>query len=479
MSSVALGEFNSLAQGVCRGTGVGDPSAIVSTNVWESDIRMRPGPRLMASQELLDEIWDGTSPPDVVIDAYFRRRRYAGSGDRRAIKDLVYNILRRRAKLDWWIARIGIGLSPSARTRLIADLAMSDRSAPEQIASWFSGAKHFPPALDSLECELADALYGRPLIHPDMPRPVAFEYPAWMDRSLSALWGDRLEEEIAGLNERAPVDLRVNTLKTSREAAQTALSEVCIEAHPTPFSPLGLRVDGHPRLGGTAAFKKGLVEIQDEGSQLLSFLVGAGPGMTVVDYCAGAGGKTLAMAATMGRDGALAGKLYACDMSAKRMEPLQSRIKRAGAFGVKRQTIAATDDNWVAENAGRVDRVLADVPCTGTGTWRREVNAKWRYQPADLDALCEDQRSILGAASTLVKTGGRLVYATCSLLQEENEQQVTWFLANFPNFSALSIDQVWRETIGGRPPPAGPGLRLSPASTGTDGFFCAVLERQN
>ena len=145
------------------------------------DIRMRPGPRLMASQELLDEIWGGTSPPDVVIDAYFRRRRYAGSGDRRAIKDLVYNILRRRAKLDWWIARIGIGLSPSARTRLIADLAMSDRSAPEQIASWFSGAKHFPSALDSLECELADALYGRPLMHPDMPRPVAFEYPAWMD----------------------------------------------------------------------------------------------------------------------------------------------------------------------------------------------------------------------------------------------------------------------------------------------------------
>ena len=161
------------------------------------------------------------------------------------------------------------------------------------------------------------------------------------------------------------------------------------------------------------------------------------------------------------------------------MGHMQSRIKRAGAFGVKRRTIAATHDNWVFENAGRADRVLADVPCTGTGAWRRDVNSKWRYQLTDLDAICEDQRSILGAASTLVKIGGRIVYATCSLLQEENEQQVAWFLANFPNFSALSIEQVWRETIGGSPPLAGPGLRLSPASTGTDGFFCAVLERQN
>ena len=440
---------------------------------------MTPGSRLIASQELLDEIWSVTLPPDVVIDIYFRRRRYAGSKDRRAIKDRVFNILRRREKLDWWIARTGVGLSSSARTRLIADLAISDRSTVDQIAGWFSGAQHLQQALDDVERKLAGALYGQPLQHQDMPRPVAFEYPEWMDQSLSALWGNRLEEEITALNERAPIDLRINTLKTSPEAARAALAEAGIEVHPTPFSPVGLRVGGHPRLGGTAAFKKGLVEIQDEGSQLLSFLVGAGPGMTVVDYCAGAGGKTLAMAATMTRDGALAGRLYACDISANRMERMQSRIKRAGAFGVKRRTIAATDDNWVAENAGRADRVLVDVPCTGTGTWRRDVNAKWRHQPTDLDALCDDQKSILGAASKLLKIGGRLVYATCSFLQEENEQQVEWFLANFSNFSTLAMDEIWRETIGGKPPSAGAGLRLSPASTGTDGFFCAVLERQN
>ena len=439
---------------------------------------MTPGSRLLASQELLDEIENVTLPPDVVIDIYFRRRRYAGSGDRRAIKDRVYNILRRREKLDWWIKRTDIGLSPSTRTRLIADLAMSDRSAADQIAGWFSGAKYSLQALDCVERELADALCGRPLQHEDMPRPVAFEYPDWMDRSLSALLGNRLEAEIVALNERAPVDLRINTLKTSPEAARVALEEDCVEVDSTPFSPLGLRVAGHPRLGGTAAFKKGLVEIQDEGSQLLSFLVGAGPGMTVVDYCAGAGGKTLAIAATMGRNGVLAGRLYACDISANRMERMQKRIKRAGAFGVKRQIIADTDDRWVAENVGRADRVLVDVPCTGTGTWRRDVNAKWRYQPRDLEALSEDQRSILGSASTLVKIGGRLVYATCSLLREENEQQVEWFLANFSNFGILSMPEVWGETIGGQPPLTGPFLRLSPASTGTDGFFCVVLERQ-
>jgi len=201
--------------------------------------------------------------------------------------------------------------------------------------------------------------------------------------------------------------------------------------------------------------------------------------MTVVDFCAGAGGKTLALAADMGEAGRVVGRLFACDVSANRMERMQSRIKRAGAFAVKRRTISARDDNWVAENAGRADRVLADVPCTGTGTWRRDSHAKWRFQPTDLAELQGIQQRILRDSASLVKPGGRLVYATCSLLQEENEQQLAWFLENMPDFAPLPIDQVWSETVGGPPPPAGPGLRLSPASTGTDGFFCSVLERQN
>jgi len=440
---------------------------------------MTPGARIQATIELLGQIWDGTVPPDVVADGYFRKRRYAGSGDRRAINERVYNVLRRRARLGWWVARTGLALDPGPRSLVLADLAIAERTAPEAIGELFSGSRHCPPRLDDVELQLVDAVYGRPLRHRDMPKPVAFEYPEWMDASFTALWGDRLETEIAALNQPAPVDLRVNTLKTTPEQAQSSLAGAFVDAQSTPLSPLGLRIEGHPRLGGTEAFRQGLVEVQDEGSQLLALLVGARPGMTVVDFCAGAGGKTLALAAAMASDGKLTGRLFACDVSANRMERMQSRIKRAGAFGIKRRTIAAVDDNWVAENAGRADRVLVDVPCTGTGTWRRNVYDKWRFQPTDLADLQEQQRRILGNAASLVKKGGRLVYATCSLLQEENEQQWAWFLENHAHFQPLSMDAVWSETVGGPPPPAGPTLRLSPAATGTDGFFCAVLERQN
>ncbi|MDD9877632.1 MAG: RsmB/NOP family class I SAM-dependent RNA methyltransferase [Magnetovibrio sp.] len=439
---------------------------------------MTPGARAQAAIELLTAVWDGATPPDVLTDAYFRKRRYAGSGDRRAITAQVYNVLRRRARLDWWIERTGLGLEPGPRNRVIADLAVAERTAPDDLAALFSGARHCPAAMSEAETALADSLYGRPLRHRDMPRPVAFEYPGWMDASFTALWGDNLETEIAALNQPAPVDLRVNTLKATPEQAQESLAQAFIEAQPTPLSPLGLRVDGHPRLGGTEAFKRGYVEIQDEGSQLLALLVGARPGMTVVDFCAGAGGKTLALAAAMAGDGGISGRLFGCDVSANRMERMQGRIKRAGAFGVKRRTIAARDDNWVRENAGRADRVLADVPCTGTGTWRRDVNAKWRFQPTDLDELKAIQQRILADAGSLVKPGGRLVYATCSLLQEENEQQLGWLVENHPEFEPLAMPDVWAETVGGPAPPAGPCLRLSPATTGTDGFFCAVLERR-
>lgn len=437
---------------------------------------MTPGARLQAAMELLEAVWQGTAPPDVLADGYFRRRRYAGSSDRRAIQDHVYAILRRRARLDWWVARTGLDAPGDARTRMIAWLSIAERTAPDAIAELFSGSRHCPAALAPVERELAEALYGRPLNHRDMPLDVAYEFPAWMAGSFTALWGERLNVELAALNQMAPVDLRVNGLKATREQARAALAAAFVETEETPFSPLGLRVSGHPRLGGTAAFKDGLVEIQDEGSQLIAFLTGARPGMEVVDFCAGAGGKTLALAALMARAGRLAGRLTACDISKTRLERLRPRLARAGAHAVKCRVITPTADEWVAAGAGTADRVLVDVPCTGTGTWRRDPNAKWRFTPTDLDELIQRQRDILCEAAKLVKPGGRLVYATCSLLQEENEQQLAWFLAAHPGFQALPIDAAWAETIGGTPPPSGPSLRLTPASTGTDGFFCAILE---
>lgn len=437
---------------------------------------MTPGARLEAARELLDAVWQGTTPPDVLADEYFRKRRYAGSSDRRAIQDHVYDVLRRRARLDWWIARTGFDLPDQARARLIAWLVLAERTAPDALAEMFSGQRHCPAELSAAERDLADALYGRPLNHRDMPVDVAYEFPAWMAPSFERLWGDGLNAELAALNQMAPVDLRANGLKATREEARAALSEAFIETEETPFSPLGLRVVGHPRLGGTAAFKDGLVEIQDEGSQLIALMTGARPGMTVVDFCAGAGGKALALAAMMARDGHVAGRLTACDVSRTRLERLKPRLVRAGAHAVKCRVIAATGDSWVAENTGTADRVLVDAPCTGTGTWRRDPNAKWRFQPTDLDDLIALQRAILTEAARLVKPGGRLIYATCSLLPEENEHQLLWFLEHNPGFQALPVGAVWAETLGGASPPGGPGLRMSPASTGTDGFFCSVLE---
>ena len=438
---------------------------------------MTPGARLQATIELLEQIWGDNVPADQMVDAYFKRRRYAGSSDRRSINERLFHIIRHRARLDWWIERTGGQIEINPRSRIIADLALSDKFSPAQSQALFTGAGHCPAPLSVYELELADQLYGRPLNHQDMQNPVAFEYPEWLDRSLTTLWGNRLEVEITALNQTAPLDLRVNSIKATREQAQASLAAEFIETEPTALSPLGLRVSEKRRLGGTQAFRQGLVEVQDEGSQILALLSGAEPGMSVVDFCAGAGGKTLALAAAMTSSGRFQGHLTACDISQVRMDRMEQRLKRAGANSVKRQVLSARNDPWVARNATRWDRVLCDVPCTGTGAWRRDPDAKWRFTPTDLESIINTQRHILEQASTLVKPGGRLIYASCSLLQEENEQQLAWFFENIQGFEVLSIDQVWQETIGGPPPPAGPCLRLSPASTGTDGFFCTVLER--
>ncbi len=438
---------------------------------------MTPGARLQAVIELLDQVWSGRQPADQLTDAYFKKRRYAGSSDRRNINHVLYQILRRRARLDWWTERSGIAVPQGPRARIIANLALADKAAPDEISTLFSGQIHCPGALDQQELELAESLYGRPLTHADMTRSTALEYPEWMDASFSALWGDRLELEISALNQPAPVDLRVNTLKTTREIAKAELAAQFIETEETALSPLGLRLVGKARLGGTQAFRDGLVEVQDEGSQILALLCGAEPHMTVVDYCAGAGGKSLALAASMALRGRVEGQLYACDISQTRINRMEPRLKRAGAQAVRRKILTGKDDAWIKRAKASADRVLVDAPCTGTGAWRRDPQAKWRFTPDQLDDLLAQQQAILSSAATLVKPGGRLVYATCSLLQEENEQQLFRFLENHSAFSPLPIDHIWSETIGGPPPPTGPCLRLSPASTGTDGFFCTVLQR--
>ncbi|HZD25199.1 MAG TPA: RsmB/NOP family class I SAM-dependent RNA methyltransferase [Alphaproteobacteria bacterium] len=422
---------------------------------------MTPAARIQAAIELLDLALAGERPADRLAADYFRQRRYAGSGDRAAILALLYGALRRMARLRW-----RCGEAASARALMLGYLRDVEGRTPEQLAALFDGGRFAPAPLDAGEQELLAALAEPPSPEPDW---VAGNYPAWLDAALAESLGDAKLAEMQALNEQAPLDLRVNTLKADRETVRRALADEGIEALPGRFSPLCLRLPGRQSLQRHRLFRDGLIEVQDEGSQLIALLTGVAPGETMVDHCAGAGGKTLALAAMM----ANGGRLIACDAAAYRLGRLTPRLRRAGIGIVE---VMATDDPALAE--GMADRVLVDAPCSGTGAWRRSPEARWRLTGAELSALEETQAAILARAARLVRPGGRLVYATCSLLRGENEAQVARFLAGHGDFAVLPIAEAWAESIGGTAPAPGDSLHLSPLRTATDGFFVAVLQRR-
>jgi 16S rRNA (cytosine967-C5)-methyltransferase len=427
-----------------------------------------PSARLAASIELLTEI-DGhpRRPADAVANDFLRARRFIGSGDRRAVSDRAWRVLRERRRLVWWIGRAGT--APTPRMLVAASLLLEGWTAAG-VAQSYSGGQYGPAPLLQPETAAVRALEGHTLQHPDMPEAVAIEVPDWVLPHLQARFGDRLRPEMDAALDPAPLDLRVNLLKTTRDAAQAALLAEGLEAAPTPLSPWGLRIDGRRAVTSGPAFQSGLVEIQDEGSQLVAALVGAAPEMRVVDWCAGAGGKTLALAMLM----ANRGQLVACDVSAPRLEGATRRLRRAGVSNTERHLVAP-GDKWAKRRAGSFDRVLVDAPCTGTGTWRRNPDARLRLRELDLEELRPKQAGILDDAARLVRVGGRLVYATCSLLTEENEAQIDGFLARHDGFRSVPLAEAW--PLQAPAPSPGPYLSLTPLRHGTDGFFAAVLER--
>jgi 16S rRNA (cytosine967-C5)-methyltransferase len=433
---------------------------------------LTPGAQVAAAIDILAAIDTGVRPADDVAADYFRRRRYIGAKDRAHIAGHVYAVLRHRPALDWWIGKHSVDIGP--RSRVLAALRLTDGWRPETIASCCDGDRFRPAPLNRGEEELLRALATRALRHPAMSRSVANDLPAWLEPYFERVFGEGLEREIAALNAAAPIDLRVNLLKADRAKARRALAAEGIPVEPTPWSPVGLRLTERMPLGGLVAFKEGLVEVQDEGSQITALLADARPGMRVVDFCAGAGGKTLALAAQM----ANRGKLVACDVSARRLERAVRRLRRAAVGNAERRVLTGEPDKWVKRHAGTFDRVLVDAPCLGTGTWRRNPGDKWRVTPEDLADLIVRQHRILGSAARLVRPGGRLVYATCSVLREEDEAQAEAFLAAEPEFSVVPAARAWSETIGGSSPGGKPYLRLTPAQHGTDGFFITIFERE-
>ena len=434
---------------------------------------MTPAARVQAAIELLTLIRRALRPADQVAAEYWRDHRYIGAKDRRAVSDLVYGVIRHRAALDWWLERVGDAKPEPSRGQAIAALALIEGWSAERIAASFDGKPYHPRPLGPPERSLVRAVAGHTLDHPSQPDWVRYEVPEWLLHKLAAAFGPRLARELAALQAEAPLDLRVNLLKASREQALAALLADRLMAEPTPLSPLGLRLSIRAAIASTRAFREGMIEVQDEGSQLIALLTDVRPGQRVCDFCAGAGGKTLALAAAMANKG----QVVALEVRKGRMSRAALRLRRAGVHNVTRRLLESHRDPWVKRHRESFDRVLVDAPCTGCGTWRRNPDAKWRIRPEDLIELIALQADILASASRLVKKGGRLVYATCSLLPEENDAQANRFLAAHPEFRMVPVAEVWATAIGGTCPAPAPTLTLTPASHGTDGFFIAILER--
>lgn len=404
-----------------------------------------------------------------MTSAFFRARRQMGDPDRGAVLEQTYTLLRHRARLAWWLARSGGRDTP--RNRLLAWLVLGDARSPDQINRLFDGSRFGPGALTLAERTLLSRLQGNPLLHPDMPEAVRFECPEWALAPLHRRFGETFATEMAATLRPPPLDLRVNPVSQTREAALHGLRSMGLRADPTPLSPLGIRLNDRIPLSRLAGLKTGEVEIQDEGSQIVALLLDARPGDRVVDFCAGAGGKTLAIAAQMQNRG----HIVACDINEARLKRCAERHRRAGLHNVETRLLAGESDRWVKRHKGGFDRVLVDAPCSGTGTWRRNPDARWRAPDLGLEALVQMQARILASAARLVRPGGRLVYATCSMLPEENDQQVTAFLAAHPGFRVVPVPEAAPHLAAAV---RSDHLSLTPAGHGTDGFFAAVLQKE-
>lgn len=439
---------------------------------------MTPAARINAVLEILTRVSASRIPMDGTVGDYMRHRRYIGSKDRAEIVERAYTIIRAQARLGWWIAKLNTDDTP--RARLIAHLMLQDGYTLDRLMRAFDGGKFNADPLSDEEIEFAKSLEGKALEPHDMDLAVRVECPPEHEATLRALYGDAFKDEMTAMLQGAPLDLRVNLLATERELALQSLAKDGVETDPTPFSPWGLRARDKAFLSHTKAFTKGHVEIQDEGSQLIAFLCGATPGGQVLDYCAGAGGKTLAIVNSMSVERRPKGRIVAMDIDAGRLEKARPRFRRAHAHDIieVRPLSDEKSRKWLKRQKQSFDVTVIDVPCSGTGTWRRNPDTRWRAFGPSLDELLVIQADIINRVAGTVKPGGRLVYATCSLLPQENEEQIAKFLAAHPEFEILPVAKAW---TGATPAPAigGDFMRLSPHRHNTDGFFAAVLQRKS
>jgi len=431
---------------------------------------MTPSARLSAAIEVIADIEARRRPAADALKDWGLGHRFAGSSDRAAIAGLVYDTLRRKSSAAWLMG------DASPRALLLGMLRRERDLDLEAIAALCDGERFAPQPLTDAE---RGALQGDALAA--APPPVRGDYPEWLEPHFARVFGDERAAEGAALASRAPLDLRVNTLKAERDPVAAKLAH--LEASPTRWSPVGLRIrlaaDARsPAIHAEPLFIKGIVEVQDEGSQLAALLAQVKPGEQVVDLAAGAGGKTLALAAAMDNHG----QIYATDIDKRQLAPIHDRIARAGVRNVQVRTPRGQADT-LADLDGRIDLALIDAPCTGTGAWRRNPDAKWRVRPGALAERLKQQQILLDRAAALVKPNGRIAYITCSVLNEENGDQISAFARRHENFSVEKPSEV-AQALGERAYLFGraaliseQGLLMTPRRTDTDGFFVSLLRR--
>lgn len=426
-----------------------------STNSWRAAHAWR-------TLELLHVLLTERAPADQIIFRFFRQHKEMGARDRGLVADAAYACLRHRRLYE-------------TLTQLASEAPLSERLLGAYLLVEKSLSGRAMERLGAITDPMALAESIRGTDQTQLSLAERYSVPdATFERLQRAFNADELERLMAAMNQPASVDLRINTLKTTRDELRAALAADGLELVPTPFSPDGLRHGERTPLFRRKEFQDGLFEIQDEGSQLISLLVDPRPRDTVIDYCAGAGGKSLHLAALMKNRGSI----FATDVHTRRLEELSKRRKRAGADNIRTHELQGDGDPWIGSQLGKADRVLVDAPCSGSGTWRRSPDLKWRDW--SIDDLKQIQMEVLSNAAPLVKTGGRLVYATCSLLQCENQDIARTFLEHNPDFSLLNADQCLRSfNLAEQGLSDDDGfLRLLPHRHGTDGFFAAVFERR-
>jgi 16S rRNA (cytosine967-C5)-methyltransferase len=446
-------------------------SAPLNDDVPARDARMTPAARVAAAIEVMADIEARRRPAGEALKDWGLSHRFAGSSDRAAIAGLAYDALRRKASSAWLMGE------STPRAALIGMLRRERGLEVNEIAALCNGARFAPAALTEAE----RAALARDALE-DASAAVRGDYPDWLDPHFSRVFGDERAAQGAALANRAPLDMRVNTLKAEREEVAPKLAHLNTE--PTRWSPIGLRMRlgadaKNPAIHAEPCYRKGEIEIQDEGSQLAALFAGAKPGEQVIDLAAGAGGKTLALAAITDNRG----QIYATDIDKRQLAPIHERITRAGARNIQVRTPRGETD-VLGDLLGRVDLALIDAPCTGTGVWRRNPDAKWRVRPGALADRLKQQELLLDRAVPLLKAGGRIAYITCSVLPEENGDQIGAFLERHRGFAVVPPRDLAAAALGERgfmfcqaARLSDAGILMTPRTTDTDGFYVAVLRK--